>query len=577
MNNSIQHPTTRISRPLRATAPRKTLMASMLIGSLLVAGGCDATATSTETAAGNNSAQGSGVTATQTATATAITTRDELASATHYDSDDTEYDESEVTTIELATTTAEADGQDSQDVSVTAENGEAVVTISGSGVYRITGTLSGQVVVTADDEASVQLVLDNADISSAVGPALLITAADEVTVIIADGTTNSLADAASRTDDESDPNYDTNAALFSRSDLTLAGTGTLQITGNLEDGIHSKDGLVIDGPTLTVTALDDGIIGKDYVVVADGALDVTAVDTGIGSDNDEEADRGWLSIIDGTVKVATDDDAIKAENAIAIAGGVVTVTRSNEGTEAASITIIDGIIDVTSADDAINASGGYGTESTSDDTGAATTEMAESNRERPTPPDGDTAMPQPPDDGSGDRPAGGPGGGASTGGTGGMEAVGDQSIVISGGTITINAGGDGIDSNGSAVISGGDITVFGPENDGNGALDVAGTFEITGGTLTAVGSAGMAQSPDSGSAQASVSIGLSSAAAGTAVAVTDATGNVLTTVTLAKSAAHLVFSSPDVVAGQTYEVYQVDSSTQDTIDNATLLGSVTAA
>ena len=52
--------------------------------------------------------------------------------------------------------------------------------------------------------------------------------------------------------------------------------------GTYEDGIHSKDGLVITGPNVTVEAAAiDGIIGKDYLVLVDGTVDITSVDTGV--------------------------------------------------------------------------------------------------------------------------------------------------------------------------------------------------------------------------------------------------------------------------------------------------------
>ena len=40
-----------------------------------------------------------------------------------------------------------------------------------------------------------------------------------------------------------------NAALFSTADLTIAGTGSLTVTGAYNDGIATKDGLIIAGGT----------------------------------------------------------------------------------------------------------------------------------------------------------------------------------------------------------------------------------------------------------------------------------------------------------------------------------------
>lgn len=53
-----------------------------------------------------------------------------------------------------------------------------------------------------------------------------------------------------------------NAALYSSADLTVAGTGSLIVRGNGNDGIASTDGLVLASGTVTVTAADDGIRGR---------------------------------------------------------------------------------------------------------------------------------------------------------------------------------------------------------------------------------------------------------------------------------------------------------------------------
>lgn len=470
-------------------------------------------------------------------TAVAITDVSNLEDATHYSESDADFEEADVTEIALDGDTASASGANSDGVAVEEADGEAVITVTGGGTYRFSGELSGHVVITADSEEDVQVILNGATITSDTDAAVSITEADEATVIVADGTENTLTDGSTRDEDVDDV---ANAALYSKADLTITGTGQLTVDGTYEDGIHSKDGLVITGPNVTVEAADDGIIGKDYLVLVDGTVDVTAVDTGFGSDNEDDADQGWLSILGGSVTVDTGDDAIKAENALAIADGTVVVTASEEAIEAANIEILGGDIDLTSADDAINASGGYGTESS------------------------DTA----------DDPQGDMGGQPPQGG--GMDEAGDQTITISGGTIVMDAEGDGLDSNGSITMTGGDVTVNGPVNGGNGAIDFAGTFDISGGTLLAIGSSGMAEAPDTDSDQASLSITLSETVnSGATLAVADADGNIVTTFTTIKDIQSVVFSSADVTSGTEYTVYQIEEGATD-VSDGTELGTGTA-
>lgn len=94
------------------------------------------------------------------------------------------------------------------------------------------------------------------------GAPLFIARAEGVPMIVlAEGTENTLTDGneyiyASAGEDEP------NAALFSKADLTITGTGALTVEGNYNDAITSKDGLLIHSGAIVVTAVDDDICGK---------------------------------------------------------------------------------------------------------------------------------------------------------------------------------------------------------------------------------------------------------------------------------------------------------------------------
>ena len=143
--------------------------------------------------------------------------------------------------------------------------------------------------------------------------------------------------------------------------------------------------------------------------------------------------------------------------------------------------------------------------------------------------------------------------GLNTGGT--SEA--DCSITVNGGSITVNAAGDGIDSNGDIFFNGGTVIVAGPENSGNGPLDCGERSSIytNGGTMIAYG--GMfqanADNPDTSSTQCCVRVGLS-VRAGTVVTLSDSTGKELLEIELEKSATNIYISLPTMVEGETYAV-----------------------
>ncbi|TXJ04315.1 MAG: carbohydrate-binding domain-containing protein [Aeromicrobium sp.] len=341
---------------------------------------------------------------------------------THADANDGDYSTSGATTISLR------DGNSS----VSGKNAEVkgdTITISAGGTYVLSGTLSdGQVIVNSDAQTKVKLVLDGVEITSKKTSPIVIEAADEVVVITASGSTNTLADSAASAADDEEEDAPT-ATLFSMADLTLAGEGTLTVTGASNDAIGSKDGLVMLSGTVNVNATDDGVRGKDYAVVQGGKLTIKAGGDGIKSDNDNTDELGWIQLDKGTVNVAAGSQGLDAVGAVNIADGELTVSESEEGIQGKAVTIAGGVVDVNASDDGINAT---------------------SHTE-----------------------------------TGGTEQVEEGVILtISGGTVTLFAGADGIDSNGTAAITGGTVAIntrSGGGGGGEGALDVNGAVTVPAG------------------------------------------------------------------------------------------------
>lgn len=446
---------------------------------------------------------------------------------------DETWDAADEVAVSLDGDTASADGD-----GVTVDG--STVTVTQPGTYRISGTLDdGQVVVDSADDGVVRLVLDGADVTSSTGAAVDVRDADQVSVVLADGSSNRLEDAETYADTTSD--NAANAALYSTADMAISGDGALEVVGNANDGITGKDGLVVAGGTITVTAADDAVRGKDYLVVTGGTMDVDAGGDGLKSDADDDATAGYVALLGGDVTVRAGSDGVQGFTDVAIADGTLTVTGSEEGIEAATIVQSGGDVDVTSTDDGLNATVKEAEDaSTTDDTSTGTTDGQ-------APAEGEMPQGGPPADG--EMPEGAP----QDGGGGGMGVEEGASLTITGGTLHVDAEGDGLDSNGVAVVSGGDIVIEGPTNGGNGALDSAGGLEVSGGSLLAVGASGMAESPDADSAQGWVALTADSTLeAGTEVAVVDAGGTTVASMTLTKSAQSVVLSGPEIASGDTY-------------------------
>lgn len=197
------------------------------------------------------------------------------------------------------------------------------VTITAEGTYIFSGTLSeGQIVVDADN-AKVQIVFDNVDITCASSAAVYVKSAEKVFVTLAEGSQNTL-----RNTDEyvaiDDNNID--AVIFAKSDLTLNGTGSLTIISAEGHGIVSKDDLKITGGTYDITAAGHALSGKDSVRIADGTFILTAEKDGIHAENADDEEKGYIYIADGDFTITSDGDGMDASNIVQIEDGTLDIT-----------------------------------------------------------------------------------------------------------------------------------------------------------------------------------------------------------------------------------------------------------
>lgn len=482
------------------------------------------------------------------------------------------------------------------------------VTITTAGTYTLSGSLTdGQIVVNTDDEEMVRLILNGVTLNNATGSPINIVKATETAVILADNSQNIISDAASYV--FADPTADEpNAAIFSKSNLTISGNGTLTVNGNYNDGIASKDGLVIVGGTITVNATDDGIRGKDYLVVKAGTITVTAQGDGLKSDNEEDATLGYIAIETGIIQITAGGDAIQAQTDVLITSGefnltagggsqsVIADTASAKGIKGVvNVNIDGGTFTINTADDAIHSNsqvvinGGTFVITTGDDGVHADAALMINNGDIQiadsyegiesaviTINDGQIHILASDDgvnvaggnDGSGMNRGPGFGGGPGRPGAGGMASQetftysGSYYLYINGGYIVVDAAGDGVDVNGAIEMTDGVVLVNGPTEQMNGALDYDALFKMTGGFLVTAGSAGMAQAPGSVSTQSALLLNLNGTlSAGTLIHIQTSVGEDVLTFAPTKAYQSISFSSPELVNGTTYEVYYGGSAT----------------
>ena len=490
-----------------------------------------------------------------------------------------------------------------------AEADGTTLTIKEEGTYVISGSLSsGQIVIEADDSAKIHLVLNGVSVRCENSAALLIRGADKVFVTLAEGSENTL-ESGSEAPSGEDENVD--GVIFSRSDLTLNGSGSLTINAGYKHGIVSKDDLVITGGVYNITAVGGGLYGKDCVKILDGTFNLNVEMDGIQSDNEEDADRGFVYIVGGTYDITAGHDGIQAETLLKVADGTINITtgtgsgaavngssdtdstsngstnvtdssssESIKGLKSGSLLeITGGMIVINSEDDSVHSNGsititaGNLTFSSDDDAVHADENLQidggsiqilqsyEGLEGKSVVINDGTISLVSADDGINAN------GGADSSGFGGFgrgfetDSFGssetDIYIAINGGEITIDASGDGLDSNGNLYITGGVTYISGPSDSGNGALDYGEgcTGEISGGVLLAVGASGMAENMSSSSTQCTFMQNLDeTASGGDTVTITDASGNVLASYTPVRSYQNIIFSCPKLQVEETYTV-----------------------
>ncbi|QMT16835.1 carbohydrate-binding domain-containing protein [Planococcus maritimus] len=468
---------------------------------------------------------------------------------------------------------------------------EGTLTIKAGGTYVLSGSLDGQVVVDSEDDNPVRIVLDGVSIQSSETSAIFVEKAEKTIISLEEGSENRVADAAnySDTDDADEPN----AAIFSKSDLTINGTGQLVVEGNYNNGITSKDALKITGGDVTIFAVDDALMGRDLVAAKDGTLTIEAGDDGIKTTNDEE-NTGTIALEGGTYSIVAGGDGIQSSADAYITSGAYSITsgggspetvKTNSpgpaqgtATEEADVEsgkglktegalfVTGGSFTVDSADDAVHSngdvaiSGGEWTLSTGEDGIHAdqmmvlddgTFDIAKSYEALEAAQlsiNGGEYTLWASDDGINVS-----NGTATTDEDTTTSTQEEPLLTITGGFMSVDAGGDGLDANGSIHMTGGTVLVNGPVTDMEGSIDYDNTFTQEGGLLIAAGSSGMVQSTSEDSTQSAVVMTFPDIQeAGTLTHLEDSAGNTVASFAPEKDYQAIYISSPDLQVGSSY-------------------------
>ncbi|QKS46610.1 carbohydrate-binding domain-containing protein [Paenibacillus cellulosilyticus] len=355
---------------------------------------------------------------TDTSTATSQTTTNTTVS-----SNETSAAAVETASLDTSELFSDRDLEQTADLTAATQinlESEQDVTLDKEGVYVLSGEVENvTVVVDAPEDAKVQVVLDGVSITNEDAPAIYVKEADKVFVTSTADSENYMEVSGSYAAD-GDTNLD--AVIFSRADLTLNGTGSLDIVSTEGNGISSKDDLKITGGEYTIKSSTDSLEANDAILISDGTITIDSGKDALNSKNDEDTTRGYIYIKGGTLNIKAADDAIRGNSFVQIDGGTINIESCEEGIEANSIKINDGQIKMYANNDGINASQKIDSDVVIEVNGGTI----------------DVSM--------------------ASGDTDAFDSNGD--IYINGGTINVEAV-SAFDADGTAQLNGGDVTVNG--------------------------------------------------------------------------------------------------------------------
>ncbi len=221
-------------------------------------------------------------------------------------------------------------------------NGTAL-TITSSGTYTVSGSCADGSIKVKKGTTGVTLVLSDLTLTSADTAAITCGKSSEVTILVSNGTENSLSDTEQNNDDNYPENENAENAVIKCKDgstVTLCGDGELTITANGKNGI--KSGATTD---------EDG---EALLTIRDLTLNIDA------PVNDAINAEQLLNVESGTLTIDASDDAIHCDLVLNIGadgtdGPTINITNCCEGLEGAELNVCSGDITINASDDCLNA------------------------------------------------------------------------------------------------------------------------------------------------------------------------------------------------------------------------------
>ena len=388
----------------------------------------------------------------------AMTAEPSEGAAEYFPDEEDMLENNEFTTevaINLSNPTAKAENG----VEVTVNGGHVTVNHGSTKkiCYVVSGTTSnGSLTVVGDKKYAIRL--NGASITNPDSAALNLLSSKRAYIILADGTTNTLADGTDGSQ---------KGALYCKGKLLFNGSGSLSVTGNTNNGIHSADYIVFrKGNKVSVkSTANHGVKANDGIFINGGILNVevsAAAAKGINCESNIIVNGGRTTVLtSGNGLYDTEDQeakgaaGIKADSTLTVNAGELLLKSTGSGGKGINVDM----------DATFNGGSVYI---------VTTGGQFKSNNDTSSPKgikvDGNLTI------NSGTI-------WVRTSGTNGEGIETKSKLSITGGEVACYAYDDAINSKGDMTISGGYVFAQGQHNDG---LDANGNCYIKGGVVYAI-------------------------------------------------------------------------------------------
>lgn len=184
-----------------------------------------------------------------------------------------------------------------------------------------------------------KFILSGLNLTSTTGAPLDIQCGKRIDLILTEGTTNVLSDAALGTQ---------KACLYCKGHMEISGAGSLKVTGNARHAIATKEYLQLKSSTGSITidkAASDAIHAGQYFQMNGGSVNISGM-AGDGIQAEQTTDaadelNGQVIIKGGNIEMTVANvgtKGIKSDTDITISGGTFKITASGAGSKGISCT-----------------------------------------------------------------------------------------------------------------------------------------------------------------------------------------------------------------------------------------------